>query len=122
VRDELGVHPRSLQILREAMLADVKAAKARARPPPWTVCRFAARPARRRCRTNANRLIGHNYWFASFAPYENPKYAVVVMVAIAKRPSVPAGSICAPIAHDIYEEILKKENALAAPRILAAAN
>jgi hypothetical protein len=27
------------------------------------------------------------------------------------------GSICAPIAHDIYETILKKENA---PRVLAA--
>ena len=23
---------------------------------------------------------GRNNWFASFAPYENPKYAVVVMV------------------------------------------
>jgi cell division protein FtsI/penicillin-binding protein 2 len=31
-------------------------------------------------RTNADQVTGWNYWFASFAPYENPKYAVVVMV------------------------------------------
>ena len=28
----------------------------------------------------ANRVIDHTVWFASFAPYENPRYAVVVMV------------------------------------------
>jgi hypothetical protein len=31
------------------------------------------------------------------------------------------GSVCAPIAHDIYAEILKKENATA-PKIPAEAN
>jgi cell division protein FtsI/penicillin-binding protein 2 len=63
-----------------------------------------------------NRIIGHNYWFASFAPYENPKYAVVVMVQSATEVGF-GGSICAPIAHDIYETILKKQNS---PRVLAA--
>ena len=59
---------------------------------------------------NANRTTGYNYWFASFAPYENPRYAVVVMVQI-PGPIMPGsgGRICAPIAHDIYEAILKSE-------------
>ena len=35
--------------------------------------------------------------------------------------AVPAAATCAPIAHDIYAEILKKENA-PAPKILAEAN
>jgi cell division protein FtsI/penicillin-binding protein 2 len=67
----------------------------------------------------SNHLIGYNFWFASFAPYENPKYAVVVMVE--SQDSGSGGTVCAPIAHDIYETILKKENP-PAPRILAAAN
>ena len=61
-------------------------------------------------------MIGWNYWFASFAPYENPKYVVVVMVQSENRGS--GTSMCAPIAHDIYAEILKKKNS-PAPRILA---
>jgi hypothetical protein len=32
------------------------------------------------------------------------------------------GIVCAPIAHDIYAEILKKENAPSTPRILAEAD
>lgn len=60
---------------------------------------------------NANRTTGYNYWFASFAPYETPRYAVVVMVQI-PGPIMPGGGgrICAPIAHDIYEAILKSES------------
>jgi cell division protein FtsI/penicillin-binding protein 2 len=54
-------------------------------------------------------MVGWNYWFASFAPYENPKYVVIVMVQSENRGS--GTSMCAPIAHDIYEAILKKENA-----------
>jgi cell division protein FtsI/penicillin-binding protein 2 len=52
---------------------------------------------------------GWNYWFASFAPYENPRYAVVVMVQ-SDATIGSGGSVCAPIAHDIYAEIVKKEN------------
>ncbi len=64
---------------------------------------------------SANRLIGYNFWFASFAPYENPKYAVVVMVQSESRGS--GGTICAPIAHDIYGEILAKEHGAAAKTV-----
>jgi len=35
---------------------------------------------------------------------------------------ISGGITCAPIAHDIYAEILKKENTPATPRILAEAN
>jgi penicillin-binding protein 2 len=56
-------------------------------------------------------------WFASYAPYENPKYAVVVMVQTSGGGF--GSGVCAPIAHDIYEAILKKETAPAA-RTLAA--
>ncbi len=77
---------------------------------------FAPRPARRRCRTNTNHTTGYNYWFASFAPYENPKYAVVVMVQV-RTAAVPAARFARRSRHDIYEEILKKENAAATKNV-----
>ena len=117
VRDEIGVQPRSLKILYNAMLAKPRTRKARAR-------RRRARAARlRQDRHGAGQkrtrpVDGWDYWFASFAPYENPRYAVIVMVQSENRGS--GGSVCAPIAHDIYEAILKSEKpdapALAAAR------
>jgi cell division protein FtsI/penicillin-binding protein 2 len=68
---------------------------------------------------SANRLIGHNFWFASFAPYEQPRYAVVVMVQSASERG-SGGETCAPIAHDIYAAILKKQNSGAAKNLAAA--
>ena len=56
----------------------------------------------------ANKLTGYTFWFASFAPYETPHYAVVVMVESESGGS--GGTVCAPIARDIYEALLKKEN------------
>ena len=68
---------------------------------------------------SANRTTGYNYWFGSFAPYENPRYAVVVMVQIpGPMMTGGGGAMCAPVAHDIYEEIVKKENP-GATKILA---
>jgi len=52
-----------------------------------------------------NRIVDHTTWFASFAPYENPRYAVIIMV----QSGISGTVTCAPIAHDIYEEILKCE-------------
>ncbi len=46
-------------------------------------------------------------WFLSFAPYENPKYAICVFVQGAKA----GGLVSAPIAAKIYEEIFKLTDA-----------
>jgi cell division protein FtsI/penicillin-binding protein 2 len=63
-----------------------------------------------------NQEIDRTTWFASFAPYENPKYSVVVMMEGRNF----WGKDCAPIAHDIYAEILKKENTPAAKNLAEA--
>jgi penicillin-binding protein 2 len=113
VRDTLEVHQRSLQVVRRAMLADVEesgGSGTKAAVPGLTIC---GKTGTAQVQDEHNRTIGHNYWFASFAPYEKPKYAVVVMV----QSSVEGGSgglVCGPIAHDIYAEILLKQNAAGA--------
>ena len=44
-------------------------------------------------------------WFVSFAPYESPKYAVVVMIESGRS----GGGTCAPKAKEIYKTIQKLE-------------
>ena len=117
VRDELGVHPRTLQILHEAMLAETEDAAgtgynafhAAGSSLKIKVC---GKTGTAQVQDERNHTTGYNYWFASFAPFENPQYAVVVTVQIPGAMVGGGGSICAPIAHDIYEAILKKENAV----------
>jgi len=121
VRDHIGVSVRSLRLLRTAMLGETEDAegtgKAAVVGPELQIC---GKTGTAQVQDSANNLIGHNYWFASFAPFANPKYAVVVMLQ-SKDEKGSGGAICAPIAHDIYEEILKKETGGAA-KPLALAN
>ncbi|HEY3760305.1 MAG TPA: penicillin-binding transpeptidase domain-containing protein [Verrucomicrobiae bacterium] len=113
VRDHIGVSQRSLQILRSAMLAETE-------DPEGTGHNAVVGPAMRICGKTGtaqvmdthNREITRNTWFASYAPYEHPHYAVVVMV---ENRDGFGGPTCAPIAHDIYEELLKKDQASPPP-------
>jgi len=122
VRDEIGVSQRSLRILREAMLSETEDPQGTGYPAfhgagSTLNLRVCGKTGTAQVENERNEIIGHNYWFASFAPYEDPKYAVVVMVQSQSGGS--GGSVCAPIAHDIYAEILKKENAQAPSQTLA---
>jgi penicillin-binding protein 2 len=118
VRDRIGVSGRSLRILHDAMLGETEdqvegTGKAAVVGPEMRIC---GKTGTAQVQDTANKLTGYNFWFASFAPYENPRYAVVVMV---QGEHGSGGGTCAPIAHDIYEAILNKEKA-AVGKILAA--
>jgi penicillin-binding protein 2 len=115
VRDQLRVKPGSMKILHAAMFDDVQSAEGtgkEAKVPGLNIC---AKTGTAQVQDEHNRLIGHNYWFASFAPAESPRYAVVTMM---QSPTLggSGGGNCAPIAHDIYEAIVKKETA---PKVVA---
>jgi penicillin-binding protein 2 len=45
-------------------------------------------------------------WFVSFAPYENPRYVVVVLV----ENGVSGGATCAPIAQKIHQAIKRLDD------------
>lgn len=120
VRNHLTVHPRSLNILHDAMLADVESSEGSGRAAAVPGLKIGAKTGTAQIQDEHNNTIGHNYWFASYAPYDAPKYAVVVLVQ-SKVEAGSGGEICGPIAHDIYEAILKK-SAASASKPLALAN
>jgi penicillin-binding protein 2 len=115
VRDELDVHPRNLKILRDAMLAETQEGTGQAAQVPGL--QICGKTGTAQVMNSQNQEIDRTTWFASFAPYENPRYAVVVMM----EGRTFFGANCAAIAHDIYAEILKRENA-DTPNNLAEAN
>jgi penicillin-binding protein 2 len=116
VRDHLGVSARSIGILHNAMLGETEEGTGKAAQVPGL--QICGKTGTAQVQDSANRLTGYNYWFASFAPYQNPVYAVVVMVQIPGPLAGYGGSLCAPVAHDIYEAIMRKQNP-GAPKILA---
>jgi penicillin-binding protein 2 len=118
VRDRIGVSRRSLKVLYNAMLGETEDTEGTGKAARVEGLHICGKTGTAQVQDSANRLTGHNYWFASFAPEEKPKYAVVVLV----QSEVEGGSgglNCAPIAHDIYEAILKKETAGSAKGLAA---
>jgi penicillin-binding protein 2 len=107
VRDNLGVKERTLKIVREAMAADVEDEGGTGRGAAVPGMRVCAKTGTAQVTDPQNRIIDHTTWFASFAPYENPRYAVVVMV----ESGTSGGGTCAPVARKIYEALLKMEAA-----------
>ncbi len=100
VRDNLGVSKRSLDILREAMLAEtedlVEGTGRYVQGCGFRVCGKTGTAERNETRADGQKK--NTTWFASYAPYESPRYAVVVMVEDGQT----GGTTCVPIAKDIY--------------------
>lgn len=101
VRSELGVSPRNLAAVREAMLADVEDADgtgARAAVDGYQVCGKTGTAQEKNLQNVRTGLIT---WFASFAPYQQPRYAVVIMV----EDGISGGGTCAPVAAKVYQAL-----------------
>jgi penicillin-binding protein 2 len=105
VRDELNVNPRNLEILREAMLADVEDPDGTGVKAAVPGMRISGKTGTAQVKNAQGALVTHITWFISFAPYENPRYAVVAMV---EGGSSGSGT-CAPIVRHIYTAILEWE-------------
>jgi penicillin-binding protein 2 len=56
-------------------------------------------------RYNGQAVKDQRTWFMSFAPFDKPRYAIVVMVEGGES----GGKTCAPLVHNIYREIFDLE-------------
>jgi penicillin-binding protein 2 len=107
VRDHLGVSARTLSIMHDAMLGDTEDADGTGTNAAVPGLRICAKTGTAQVQDERNVKTGQTTWFASFAPYEKPRYAVVVMV----EEGASGGKTCAPIARRIYEAILNRDHA-----------
>ena len=100
VRDHLGVSQRNLNIVRDAMLEEtedpVEGTGRHVRVEGLRICGKTGTAERKERRADGQ--FKNTVWFISYAPYERPQYAVVVMVEDGQS----GGSTCAPIARDVY--------------------
>lgn len=106
VRDQLGVSQRILSIVHQAMLADTEAPDGTgvgaARECPGL--RICGKTGTAQIQNENNVKTGQTTWFASFAPYEKPRWAVVVMVE-----DGISGPSCSFVAGKIYRAILDSQ-------------
>lgn len=103
IRGQLHVAPRHLAALQHAMWADVQedgGTGRRAHIKNYEVCGKTG-TAEVRSRGRRDKVT----WFASFAPYQQPRYAVVVMV----ESGISGGRTCAPVAKKIYEALRDRD-------------
>jgi penicillin-binding protein 2 len=108
IRGQLPVSPRTLEAVQVAMLADTEDADGSGRFARVEGFRVCAKTGTAQMEDRSGRVYDHMTWFASYAPYEDPRYAVVVMVQSGKS----GGDTCAPVAKGIYEALKKREKKL----------
>jgi penicillin-binding protein 2 len=118
VRNLVNVRASTFRTLQAAMLDDTEspegtAYKAFVGSPVNTELRVCGKTGTAQNEVNGG--ITYTTWFLSFAPYEHPHYAVVVMVENGSS----GGGTCAPIAREIYEAILKLEKSAPPGRTVA---
>jgi cell division protein FtsI/penicillin-binding protein 2 len=99
-RGQLNVSKRSFEILREAMLDETESDEGTGKRVVGCGFRVCGKTgtAERNERIPGENRKKNTTWFASFAPYESPRYAVVVAV----ENGISGGTSCVPIARDVY--------------------
>ena len=116
LRREIPLSPRTVETIHRAMRADVAdgygapgghGSGYRSEVPGMNVCGKTGT-----AEVDFNPKVRKITWFASFAPLEAPRYAVVVMV----ENGASGQDTCGPIAGAVYRRIQDRERALARAR------
>lgn len=115
VRGELHVNPQHLKLIREAMLADVEESDGTGRQAAVPGLRVCGKTGTAQV-TKGSAVIRKDTWFVSYAPYESPRYVVVIVA----EGGGSGGGTCAPVAHKIYQALKRIEDQAAAGSRLVA--
>jgi penicillin-binding protein 2 len=109
VRSRLETRPEYLAHIRAAMRDDVldtEGTGTSARVTDYSVCGKTGT-----AEIKGNGVKDKVTWFASFAPFESPRYAVVVMV----ESGASGGRTCGPVARKIYEHLRGRDTGSGRP-------
>ncbi len=109
VRDQLALKPEYFDIVRSAMRDDVASDEGTgktARVKDFAVCGKTGTAEVKQGHRQTDKIT----WFASFAPFESPRYVVIVMV----ESGASGGGTCGPVARRIYEYLHDRERGTAA--------
>ena len=112
VRSRLETRPEYLTRIRAAMRDDVldgEGTGTTARVADYQVCGKTGT-----AEIKGNGVKDKVTWFASFAPFESPRYAVVVMV----ESGASGGRTCGPVAQKIYEHLRARDTGSGRPIVL----
>ena len=103
VRDDLGVNPANLAVIREAMLADVEEPRGTGHAAWISGLPIGGKTGTSQIEQHG-KVVDHTTWFVSFAPVDAPRWVVVVMV----ESGASGGKTCAPIARHIFLALQKR--------------
>ena len=105
IRGTINVSAKNLDLVQKAMLNDVQLPEGTGRRAAIPGFQIAAKTGTAQLSHGRKEKI---VWFVSYAPFENPRYAVVVVV----EGGDSGGGTCGPVAKRIYEAIIKRPPAL----------
>lgn len=106
---EAGVKPKDFEMIRKGMWMAVNVRGGTAGKVKMPHMEVAAKTGT--AQTTENGKKSNNSWVISFAPYENPKYAVCVLVQNAGS----GGGVCGPLVHLIYRGLFAQDEGLKLP-------
>lgn len=104
-----GIKPSDLEIIRRGMWSAANEPGGTARRASIPNVEVAAKTGT--AQTSDNGRPSHNAWTVAFAPYDEPRYAVAVMVQNGKS----GGAVCGPLVHLILRGLVARDEGMKLP-------
>ncbi|HYE32026.1 MAG TPA: penicillin-binding protein 2 [Methylomirabilota bacterium] len=105
LRGRVNLSPASWQTLHEAMLADVEDPEGTGKSARIEGYRIGGKTGTAELDQPTKAGDRKITWFAAYGPFENPRYAVVVM----QEGGASGGGSCAPRAREIFKALIKRD-------------
>jgi penicillin-binding protein 2 len=106
---EAGIKPNDFELIRRGMWRAVNVPGGTAGKVKMPHMEVAAKTGTAQTMDNGKK--SNNSWVISFAPYENPQYAICVLVQNAGS----GGGVCGPLVHLIYRGLFAQDEGLKLP-------
>lgn len=101
---QAGIKPEEIELIRKGMWMSVNQAGGTSGRVKLADVEIAAKSGT--AQTVDNGKPSNNSWIISFAPYENPKYAVCIMVQNASS----GGGVCGPLVNLVYRGLFARDH------------